>query len=438
MNSIDFHNSSTRIPRRFAIAATVALGIRACWPNQETLATSPEMVSNASQEWWSWRGPNGNNIAAAGCTAPTKYEKENVVWQSPVPGRGHSSPVVAGNSIYLTTADKADGTQSVLAFNRDSGKPLWSKTIHRGGIPKENHLKNTEASPTVAFDGQRLIASFYNSSAIWLSGLTTDGEILWQKSVGKFDPQRFKYGYAPSPALFEEAVIVAADYDGDSFIAAIDRATGNQLWKTKRANSTSFSSPIVAYVAGRQQLLLSGGESITSYDPKSGKQLWTAKCLTMATCGTVVWDAGCVFASGGYPKAETACVRADGSGEVVWKNNQKCYEQSILAIDGFIYAVTDAGIAQCWRATDGETMWRERLGGNYSCSPILVGDVIQIFNEQGQGFAFKASPTKFESVGGGKIADDVFATPSVVGNTMYMRMAKIVGGNRQEYLVALR
>ncbi|MEQ1825677.1 MAG: PQQ-binding-like beta-propeller repeat protein [Pirellula sp.] len=432
--------------RRQSLVGLMGAGLYASLPAQDLLSAGLEpkaMEANgsnvpAADGWWTWRGPNGNNIAAPGSTAPTKYMPDHVVWESPVPGRGHSSPIVAGENVYLTTADKSKGTQSVLAFSRTDGSTRWAQIAYQGGIPAENHQQNTEASPTMAFDGERLFASFYNSTAIWLNSLTTDGKILWQKSVGKYDPQRFKYGYAASPTLYKDTIIVVADYDGDAFLAALDRKTGKQVWRTKRAASVSFSSPIVAKVAGRDQLLISGNESIVSYDPNGGKELWTAKCLTMATCGTLVWDDAYVYASGGFPKAETVCVQADGSGKVVWKNGQKCYEQSMLLYEGFVYAVTDPGIAYCWRATDGNAMWRQRLGGKFSCSPVLVGDVIHVFNEQGQGFTFRAKPSEYESIGGGKIADEVFATPAVVGDTMYMRLARNVSGKRQEYLVALR
>jgi len=395
-------------------------------------------TEGADREWWTWRGPTGNNIAPAGSAAPNSYDNSRIAWASPIPGRGHSSPIVAGGSIYLTTADKAAGTQSVLAVARKDGKAMWSQIVHQGGIPTDNHPKNTEASPSVAFDGERIIVSFYNSSAIWLTAVSPAGKPLWQKSVGAYNPQQFKYGYAASPVLYGDTVIIAADYDGQCFLAAHDRKTGNQVWKTPRKTGISFSSPIIANVAGRDQLLISGNESISSYDPKNGQTLWSAQALANATCGTVVWDGDLVFGSGGYPKSETACVRADGSGQVVWANNQKCYEQSMLTVGGFVYAVTDAGVAYCWRGSDGETMWRERLGGDYSSSPVLVGDVIHVFNEQGQGFAFKANSMKYESVGGGKFADDVFSTPSIVGDTMFLRAARQQAGIRQEYLVALK
>lgn len=392
----------------------------------------------ATTQWWTWRGPLGNNVAAPGSTAPTNYKKERIVWAAPVPGRGHSSPMIAGDAIYLTTADQAAETQWVLAYSRRDGKPLWNQIVHRGGVPTENHPKNTEASPSVAFDGTRLFTAFYNSSAIWLTAFSPAGEQLWQQSVGAYDPRTYKYGYAASPTIYRDTVILVADYDGESFLAAHDRKTGNPVWKVARKGVTSFSSPIVANIAGRDQLLLTGGDALIAYDPASGKTLWSAPTLTMATCGTVVWDGDLIFASGGYPKAETACIRADGSGEVVWTNTQKCYEQSMLAHDGYVYAVTDAGVAHCWRATDGETMWRERLGGEYSSSPVLVGETIHVFNEQGEGFAFKATAERYVKLGGGKIASDVFATPSVVGDTMYLRIGIAEGGARREYLVALK
>jgi outer membrane protein assembly factor BamB len=425
------------VPRRKMLLTSFAVvGVAACGVHSSSEAA--EASGEAATQWWTWRGPHGNNVAAKGTSALTQYDHSRIVWTASVPGRGHSSPIVARGQIYLTTADKEAGTQSVLAYSQADGKLLWNQTVHRGGIPAENHPKNTEASSTVAFDGERLFCLFYNDSAIWLSAYSPDGKLLWQQSVGAYNPQTYKYGYAASPAIYENMVIVVGDWEGESFLAAHDRATGNRLWKVPRKNLMSFSSPIVAHVAGRDQLLLSGGESIDSYDPRTGKVLWSASTLAMATCGTLVWEGDLVFGSGGYPKSETACVRADGSGQVVWTNPQKCYEQSMLVVNGYVYAVTDAGVAHCWRASDGEVMWRERLGGDYSSSPVLVGEAIHVFNEQGQGFVFKATPERYESLGGGKIADDVFPTPTIVGDHIYMRVGINRSGVRKEFLVALK
>lgn len=390
-----------------------------------------------SQEWWGWRGPTGDNHAAVDAKFTSSITRQSAVWEVDIPGRGHSTPIVTGGSIYLTTADKSAGTQSVLAISQD-GKGRWGRVVHTGGIPRENHPNNTEASSTLAFDGESLFACFYNSDGIQLTKLSTDGEILWQKEASRYAPKQYKYGYAASPLVYQDLIIVNADFDGAAFLTALDRQSGKAVWKTPRPGKISFSSPIVANIAGRDQLLLSGGEMVASYDPASGQLLWKVDgATTMATCGTMVWDGDRVFASGGYPESETVCIEADGSGKVVWSNRTKCYEQSMIARDGFLYAVADSGVAYCWRCGDGNTMWRQRIGGRYSSSPLLIGDTIVVFSEDGNGFAFAANPQGFQSPGQTKIADEVFSSPIIVGDTIYLRVA-YKSGKRQEKLLALR
>jgi outer membrane protein assembly factor BamB len=193
----------------------------------------------------------------------------------------------------------------------------------------------------------------------------------------------------------------------------------------------------VAKVAGRDQLLISGCETLSSYNPASGKQLWSFPGTTMATCGTMVWTDNLVIASGGYPKAETICMKADGSGEVVWKNRQKCYEQSMLVHDGYVYALTDKGVAYCWRATDGQQMWRERLAGPVSSSPVLVGDTIFQTIEDGTTFVFKANPQKFELVARNQLGSTGFASPTICGNRIYIRTTVNDGRKKQGMLYSL-
>ena len=368
---------------------------------------------------------------------PTTIDESVIAWSVPVPGRGHSSPIVYDDQIFLTTADKSAGTQSVLAITRQ-GQPAWQRVVHQGGIPAANHPKNTEASPSVACDGQFVFSAFYNDRAVQLTKLSLDGQIVWQKRVHSYFPNKYKYGYAASPCLYRDQIILVGDYDGDSFLASLDRDTGKTTWKVKRPSKISFSSPIIANVAGRDQLLLSGCEQVASYDPSNGRLLWKAPgATTYATCGTMVWDDDRVFASGGYPKAETVCIRADGSGEILWSNNVKCYEQSMLFHQGHVYAVSDGGVAYCWRGSDGKAMWKQRLGGNYSSSPLLVGEDIHVFNERGEGFAYKASPNDYQELGRSRVGDEVFSSPVVVDDTMYLRVA-VRRERRQESLLAIR
>ncbi len=390
---------------------------------------------SAERDWPWWRGPSRNGVAVSP-TAPTKFsDTENVVWKTPVPGRGHSSPIVVGNQIILSTASKSPQVQSVVAFDRKTGKQVWKTDVSAGGFPEQNHAKNTEATPTVACDGERLFATFFHHETVQCTALDLTGKKVWQETVGPFNPRAFRYGYAPSPTLYRGSVIVSAEYDGESAITALDRQSGKQLWRTKRQNMITFSTPVVAHVAGKDQLLISGAGQVASYDPSNGKSFWFTPGTTAATCGTMVWDGDIVIASGGYPKSETIAVKADGSNKVLWKNEEKCYEQSLLTHNGYVYALNDRGILFCWQASDGKEMWKERLfTGPTSASPVLVGGNIYWPNERGTWYVFKPNPQKYESVAENQLGDEGFASPAVVGGQMFVRTATSSGGKRQEWL----
>lgn len=393
---------------------------------------------SAKTDWPWWRGPSRNGVAASDAAPPTKWSNtENVTWKVPVPGRGHSSPIVVGDKIFLETADEAKKVQSVVAFDRKTGKQLWKTDLSTGGFPAKNHPKNTEASPTLASDGERLYAAFFHHEKLEATALDLMGKKVWQKTVGPFNPKTFEYGYAPSPTLYRETVIFSAEYDGDSAITALDRKTGNQVWRTKRQSMITFSTPIVAHVAGKDQLLISGAMQVASYDPANGNELWKTPGTTAATCGTMVWDGDIVFASGGYPKPETIAVKADGSAKVLWTNNQKCYEQSMLAVDGYVYGLTDNGIQFCWRGSDGREMWKERLKGPVSSSPVLAGGHIYQANELGTWWVFKPNPDKFDLVAENQLEGEAFPSPAVVGNQLFLRTAKGGGRGRQEMLYCI-
>ena len=393
---------------------------------------------SVERDWPWWRGPSRNGVAASTATPPTKWSNtQNVVWKSPVSGRGHSSPIVVGDKVFLETADEAKKVQSVIAFDRKTGKQLWKTDISTGGFVRKNHPKNTEASPTLACDGERLFASFFHHETIQATALDLNGKKLWQETVGSFNPRTLEYGYAPSPTLYRETVIISVEYDGESAITALNSQTGKQVWRTKRQSMITFSTPVVAHVAGKDQLLLSGAMQVASYDPANGKPLWSTPGTTAATCGTMVWDGDIVFASGGYPKPETIAVKADGSGTVLWTNNQKCYEQSMLAHDGYVYGLTDGGILFCWRGSDGKEMWKERLKGPVSSSPVLAGGNIYQANEDGTCYVFKPNPEKFDPVAENQLGDEAFPSPAVVGNQIFIRTATGKGGSRREVLYCL-
>lgn len=404
------------------------------------LSGEPELrVSErlTSTDWPWWRGPTRDGQAGA-TPLPTEFsDSQNVEWKTPVPGRGHSSPIVVGEQVFLTTADEQSMVHSVVAFDLNSGQQRWQQTVSQGGFPEKNHPKNTEASGTLASDGERLFATFFHHQQIELVALNLNGEELWRVKAGAFNPKMFEYGYAPSPLLYGANVIVVAEYDGKSFMAAFDRIAGDERWRTPRPRSISFSSPVVAHVAGRDQLFLSGQGKLCSYDPSNGQLLWEAAGTTLATCGTAIWDDRAVYASGGFPKAETLGVLGDGSKQVLWRNNQQCYEQSMILVDGCVYAFNDRGILYCWRASDGQQMWRERLEGPVSASPIYAGGHLYWANEAGTVYVIKPSDEKMQLVATNRVGSEAFASPAVSGRRLLLRVANGKGDKRQEMLYCI-
>lgn len=390
-----------------------------------------------SGEWTQWRGPNHNNVAEAGQSIPLEWsETTNIVWKAAVPGRGHSTPIVFGSLVVLTSADEQGQQQAIIAFDRATGKQKWLTPVSQGGFAKI-HAKNTFASSSPATDGRFIYATFCHHEKVEAVAVDLNGKIVWRQDAGPFRPRLYEYGYAASPTLYGETLIINADCDTTAWLKALDSKTGRVVWEQPRQLMLNWSSPIVGNVGGREQLLLSGTEKIASYHPSTGKPLWEARCLTMATCGTVVWEGDTVFASGGYPKAETAAVKADGSGTVLWTNNIKCYEQSMLVHEGHVYAFSDIGIVHCLDGKTGEEKWIHRLQGPVSASPLLVGDMIFAMNETGTTWVFKATPDGFQQIAKNQLGDSSFASAVAVDNRLFLRTARDSGGGRQETLYCI-
>ncbi|WP_182868246.1 outer membrane protein assembly factor BamB family protein [Stieleria mannarensis] len=392
--------------------------------------------------WPQWRGPTSDNHATADVTLPRHWDLgtgEGIAWKTKLPGRGHSTPIFVGDAIFLTTADVDAGTQSVLELDAQSGQLREEFVLHRGTLPRRIHPNNSHASPSMAYDGERLFASFHTDDAIVLTALSTDGSQLWQRRVCDFEPVAFQFGYGASPIIEDDFVIVAAEYDGrDSGIYAFDRASGKPAWKIPRPTNLNFASPVVTTIAGTRQLLIAGAETFSAYDPAKGRLLWQVQTTTEAICGTAVWDDRRVIVSGGNPEAGTWCVAADGSQKLLWSNRVMCYEQSLLAIKNYLFAVADNGVAYCWRTQDGKEMWKRRLfGGGISASPLLADGHVVVASERGEVFVFMAFPDRFESMATIQTGDSIFATPVAVGNRLYVRTGINESGRRQEYLIAI-
>ncbi len=396
---------------------------------------SAQNMGFTENDWPWWRGPQRNGVAAKQ-TPPLKWSAtENVAWKTPVPGKGHSSPTVVGEHIYLATADYEKQQQSVLCFERKSGKKLWQTEVHKAPFPaKQGNGKSTLASSTIACDGERLFINFLHEGAIHLSALTRDGKILWQKKVTDY---KIHQGFGSSPAIYGPLVIVSADSTGDGLVAGFNRENGDVVWKHARPKTANYASPIILNVAGKDQLIFTGCELVSSYQPLDGKRIWEIKGSTVECVTSTVTDGERIITSGGYPKNHVAAIKADGSGEVAWENNTRVYVPSLIAKDGYLYGVGDSGITVCWKFDTGKEQWKGRIDGVFSASPVLVGDLLFCANETGMTYIWKATPSSFELIGQNQLGDEAMATPTFVGNRIYARVAHRENGKRQEYLYCL-
>ena len=390
--------------------------------------------SLSPSDWPAWRGRFQQGIAVDGDLPAQWDDQTNIRWMTDVPGRGHGSPIVIGDSVFLATAIESDAEQRVLCFGKESGELKWNQTIHSGGFPDQDeiHQKGSNANGTLASDGELLFAVFFNSDKIIATALDLNGTQVWQKEIGAFSS---KFGYAPSPILYQSFVMIAADNWGGGYLAAVDAKTGEIAWRVNRGETSTYSSPMVAKIGGEDQLIISGCGAVTSYDPATGKQRWRTKCVSEATCGTAVTDGERIFASGGYPDKETVCLSA--AGEILWSNRTKVYEPSMVVDGGYLFAVTDDGIATCWDTKNGEAVWRKRLGGNFSASPILANGMIYVSNLSGDTFVFGATSNGYHQISENRLGDDCYASPAVSDGKLFVRVGVGPGNARQEQLVCI-
>lgn len=393
-----------------------------------------DRIAVDAADWPWWRGPQRNGVANPDQDPPTEWSADqNVLWKAAVPGRGHSSPTVVGSRVFLATADEQQGAQSVLCYDRQSGQQLWQAEVHHAGLMKKNE-KSSGASSTVACDGKSVFINFANEGAVYVTALSIDGKREWQTKIADY---KIHQGFGASPALYRSLVIAVADSHAGGAVAALDRKTGKIVWKRDRPKEPNYPSPVILNVAGRDQLFLTGCNLFSSFDPLTGETLWEVKGATTECVTSTVTDGQRVFCSGGYPKNHLAAVLADGSGKFVWETKDRVYVPSLLVKDGYLFATLDAGVAACWKSDTGKEQWKKRLGGEFSASPVLVGETIYATSENGETFVFRADPDKFEQIAVNKLGDQAMASPTICGSRVYLRVVEQVDGKRQEMLYCL-
>jgi len=382
-------------------------------------------------DWPGWRGPTRSGHAAATEDPPVRWsETENVVWRTPVPGRGHSSPTIAGVRIFLSTADESTGHQRVLCFDRATGRPIWDTVVHHGKIDPNLSRQSSHASPTIACDSERLYASFFTDGGIHLSALDLSGRLLWQQHVSDFVTVR---GYGASPLFHDSLVIVNADHKGGGKLAAFEARTGVLRWEVARPALQNYPSPVVMWFGGRAELFVAGCNLVASFAPLTGKRYWEAAGSTETTVSTPVSDGRRIFITGGFPKSHVAAIAANGSGELLWQSNAGMYVPSLVVTEGHVFGVLDSGRAACWNAETGVELWRDKVNREVFSSPVVARGRIYVTGVDGVTTVLAADPRRLTVLAQNALGDEAYASPAIAGNRLFLRHAK-KGEPRQEYL----
>lgn len=384
-----------------------------------------------ASDWPAWRGPTMDGHAAAGQTPPVKWsESDHVVWKAEVRGRGHSSPIVVGNHVFLSTADLETEEQLVVCYDRATGKKLWENAVHREHLNTKGHRISSQASSDVVSDGERLFVNFLNNGAIFTTALDFTGKTIWQRRVCDFQVHQ---GFGSSPVVYQSLVLVSADHRGGGKLTGLNKLTGEIVWQQERPPVANYASPAVITAAGKTQAVLAGCNKVESFNPLTGEKLWSIDGSTEETVVTAVTDGSRIFVGGGFPKNHTMAMHADGSGRIAWENTTRTYVPSMLVKNGHLYAVLDAGRAVCWKAATGQELWSEKVDREFYGSPVMVGSRIYVTSKGGVTSVFEATPEKFTLLAQNALGDESFSSPAICGNRIYLRSAK-TSPSRQEYL----
>jgi len=390
------------------------------------LLSSVPMLAN---DWPQFRGATQQGQADVR-TAPGIWSStNNVAWKVAIPGTGWSSPVLQGGRIYLTTAVGTNGgPNSLRALGLDArdGRVLWNQEVFaEGASTPAIHGKNSHASPTPVVEGDHLFVHFGHEGT---ARLGIDGTVQWRQTGLRYSAGS---GGACSPVRVDDLLVFSADGRENPFVVGLDAATGNIRWKTPRdvavKKTFSYSTPIVIEVKGKRQIVAPGSGAVVAYDPRDGHEIWRVRYGEgYSVVPRPVHANGLVYLSSGFDRPVTFAIRPDGTGDVtdthvVWKNPRGAPNTpSLLAVGDSLYAVNDAGIATCMDARTGEVHWSERLGGDFSSSPVHAAGRIYFQNEAGTAYVVEAGKT-FRLLATNPLGARTLASYAVDEGTFYIR-----------------
>ena len=389
------------------------------------VSASSAAASAAGEDWPSWRGPRGDGTSLE-TGVPIRWDdKQNVLWKTPIPGGGHSSPIAWGDRVWVTSADERAQARLLLCLDRADGKVLWQREVLRSAPEHRNNL-NSCASSTPATDGRYVWATFLQAAdnTVQVVCYDMDGKEVWRKSPGRL---LSVHGYCSSMLPYKDTIILNADQDAEAYIVALDKATGAERWRIDRPNRMrSYVPPVVFDLAGKKQLVLSGSKCVASYDPDTGKQFWIVDGPTDQFVASLVQADGVLMLTGGYPTLHILGIRPDGEGNVtkthvLWhQKKDPSYVPSPIAFDKWLFVVADNGVTNCMEAKTGKYLWRQQLGRHHSSSPVLAEGRIYFLDDDGTTHVVKAGP-EFELLAANKLAEPCRSSPAISRGCIYIR-----------------
>lgn len=386
-------------------------------------------LSEAGEEWPQFRGPNGQGISDS-VDLPTEWsETKNIRWKTPIHGRAWSSPVVWHDDIWLTTAT-ADGHRlSVLKIDRASGKIVLDKVVFEIAQPQFCYPFNSYASSTPAVEEGRIFVHYGSHGTACLD--TATGETLWTRQDLPCNHHR---GAGSSPVLFDHLMIVNFDGFDVQYVVALDKQTGRTVWKRDRQidygtsdgdAKKAYSTPSIVEVSGRALLVSPSAGATIAYDPTSGEEVWRVRHGGMNAAAPPLIGREKIYlntADGGFREF---AVRPEGTGDltenVLWKQQEMMPVRCApLLIEDLLFTINEAGILACLDAESGEVVWRRRLGGHYSASPVYADGKIYLSSEDGD-YPVVAAARKYTPLATNRLDDGAMATPAIAGKSLFLR-----------------
>ena len=396
-------------------------------------------LMRGAENWPQFRGPEGTGHSDARGLPIRWSETRNVVWKTAIHDRGWSSPVIYGKQIWLTSADKGGRELFVLCIDRDTGRIIRDWKLFDVAQPQFVHPFNTPASPTPVIEEGRVYITFGSAGTACID--TKTFRVLWQRR--DIECNHFR-GAGSSPILFRNLLLMHFDGSDRQFVMALDKTTGKTVWQTNRSidfrdldkngklpddgdSHKAFSTPQVEQINGRWEMISLGAQAAYSYDPFTGKELWRVEERGQHSASTrPVIGHGMIFFPTGFAAGQLFAVRTGGEGlitdtHVAWKVKRAVPNKpSILLVDDLIYMISDTGIAGCIGAKTGELVWQQRIGGEYSASPVYADGRLWFFSEDGKTTVLKPGRA-FEHVAENRLDEGFLASPAIAGKAFYLR-----------------